>query len=215
MYLKTALTTLYCSHKELSMKNNSITSIISSDFYPSPVGILEIQVKNHQLYSISKADRLLDSSKPSGKGQSTAFEVLPTSTVHKKQSASNQPSMDPKLFQQIKLFLNKYFSDKSIPPYPSLPLFVRGSLFQQKVWRYLQKIPYSQTKSYSEVAKGVGAHKAVRAVGSACAKNPFLILVPCHRVVAKNGLGGFALGLSAKKFLLQHEQNALSYSLPS
>ncbi len=90
-----------------------------------------------------------------------------------------------------------------------LPLVVRGSAFQQKVWHCLQTIPHGETRSYSEVAQAVGVPEARRAVGSACATNPFLILVPCHRVVAQKGLGGFALGLPAKQFLLKHEQKFL------
>ena len=88
-----------------------------------------------------------------------------------------------------------------------LLLFCRGSLFQRKIRRALRKIPYGETRTYAETAVSAGySARYSRAVGLACARNPFLILVPCHRVTAKTGLGGFALGLSAKKKLLTHEK---------
>ena len=81
-----------------------------------------------------------------------------------------------------------------------------ASLFQQEVWRACQQIPAGSTVSYSELASNVGRPKAVRAVGSALGANPFLILVPCHRVLRSNGeLGGFAGGLDLKLRLLQKE----------
>lgn len=110
------------------------------------------------------------------------------------------------LIKKIVFFFDNYFSKDKKALNQSLPLFFRGTVFQKKVWRYLKKIPYGNTKTYAEVAKAIGSAGAARAVGSACAKNPYLILVPCHRVVAQKGLGGFALGLSVKKILLNHEK---------
>ncbi len=82
----------------------------------------------------------------------------------------------------------------------------QGTDFQKKVWKKLMEIPYGRTLSYSEVACKIGHPKAFRAVGRACGKNPCLILIPCHRVVAKQGcLGGFSIGLKNKKYLLSHE----------
>ena len=66
-------------------------------------------------------------------------------------------------------------------------------------------MPYGKTITYKELARKLGKPKGARAVGQSCAKNPFLIVVPCHRVVAQNHLGGFALGLKAKKTLLKGE----------
>lgn len=68
-----------------------------------------------------------------------------------------------------------------------LPLDVNGTLFQQKVWKALTTIPYGQTKSYGEIAAEIGQSGAFRAVGTAIGKNPLLIVVPCHRVIHKNG----------------------------
>jgi O-6-methylguanine DNA methyltransferase len=81
-----------------------------------------------------------------------------------------------------------------------------GTEFQKAVWYEMTKIPYGQTRSYAEIARRIGRPRAVRAVGGACGKNPYPIIVPCHRVVATNGLGGFSLGLDLKKKLLALEQ---------
>jgi len=87
-----------------------------------------------------------------------------------------------------------------------LPLDLRGTAFQYKVWQYLQKIPPGQVQSYREVAEAIGHPKAVRAVGSACAANPVAIVVPCHRVLRSDGsLGGYRWGLERKRALLKAE----------
>lgn len=87
-----------------------------------------------------------------------------------------------------------------------IPLDLRGTDFQIAVWQALLKIPYGSTKSYSEVAKEINRPKAVRAVGSAIGANPVPIVVPCHRVIGKDGsLTGFAGGLNIKQQLLKIE----------
>lgn len=80
------------------------------------------------------------------------------------------------------------------------------SLFTQLVLCEIAMIPFGETRSYQEVAKAIGNPKAVRAVGSACGRNPFPLLVPCHRVVGSSGIGGFSLDLRIKKMLLAFEQ---------
>lgn len=100
--------------------------------------------------------------------------------------------------------LNEYFTGKR--SVFDLPISLNGTLFQKKVWKELQNIPYGETRSYESIACGIGNKKAVRAVGHANGKNPILIIVPCHRVINKNGkLGGFACGIEVKKFLLELE----------
>jgi AraC family transcriptional regulator of adaptative response/methylated-DNA-[protein]-cysteine methyltransferase len=87
-----------------------------------------------------------------------------------------------------------------------LPLDVRGTAFQLRVWQELQRIPRGETRSYGEVAAAVGVPGGARAVGAACGSNPVSIVVPCHRVVTANGgLGGYAWGLEAKSVLLERE----------
>ena len=84
---------------------------------------------------------------------------------------------------------------------------IPGSGFYKKVWEELIKIPYGQTRTYSEIAKCVGNEKAARAVGMACNKNEMVIVIPCHRVIGKNGaLTGFAGGLDVKEKLLTLER---------
>ncbi len=88
-----------------------------------------------------------------------------------------------------------------------IELDIQGTDFQKKVWQELVKIPYGETLSYGELAKRIGNPKASRAVGMANGKNPISIIVPCHRVIGKNGsLTGFGGGLDAKKTLLDLEK---------
>lgn len=88
-----------------------------------------------------------------------------------------------------------------------LPIAPTGTDFQQKVWSALRQIPYGTTQTYSEIARALGNPNASRAVGTACGRNPILILTPCHRVVGVNGkLTGFAAGLDVKAALLHLEQ---------
>lgn len=87
-----------------------------------------------------------------------------------------------------------------------LPLDIRGTAFQQKVWRYLQTIPAGETRSYAEVAAAIGHPKAARAVGTACGKNRLAIAIPCHRVLRGDGdLAGYRWGLERKRALLEQE----------
>lgn len=85
------------------------------------------------------------------------------------------------------------------------PLDLRGSEFQRRVWAGLLRIGYGRTQSYGELARAIGSSGAARAVGSANGANPVPILVPCHRVVASDGLGGYGLGLPLKRALLELE----------
>lgn len=86
-----------------------------------------------------------------------------------------------------------------------IPINPHGTLFQKKVWMEMKQIPYGKTLSYGELAKIINNPKSCRAIGGACHKNPILIIIPCHRVVAKNGLGGFGCGIDMKKELLKKE----------
>lgn len=88
-----------------------------------------------------------------------------------------------------------------------MPMDLRGTSFQQTVWKALLEIPYGQIVSYTEIAERIQKPSAVRAVGTAIGANPVLIIVPCHRVLTKDGkLGGFRAGLAMKKELLKLEQ---------
>jgi len=92
---------------------------------------------------------------------------------------------------------------------PSLPLDIRATAFQRRVWESLQKIPRGETRSYSAVAKKIGMPKATRAVARACATNPVAVAIPCHRVIREDGdLGGYRWGIERKEHLLAMEKAA-------
>ena len=97
-----------------------------------------------------------------------------------------------------------------------LPLDIRGTAFQARVWRALRKIPVGRTASYAEIAAAIGAPKAVRAVAQACAANNLALVVPCHRVVRSDGApGGYHWGAERKRALLARERAALSRDISS
>jgi methylated-DNA-[protein]-cysteine S-methyltransferase len=95
----------------------------------------------------------------------------------------------------------------------SVPLDVHGTPFQRRVWNELSRIPWGETRSYGDIARGLKNANAVRAVGTANGRNPVSIVVPCHRVIGTNGsLTGYAGGLDVKKRLLEIE--GLKFSAP-
>jgi AraC family transcriptional regulator of adaptative response/methylated-DNA-[protein]-cysteine methyltransferase len=92
----------------------------------------------------------------------------------------------------------------------SLPLDIRATAFQRRVWTYLQSIPFGATRSYRQVAKAIGQPRAARAVARACATNPVAVAIPCHRVIRGDGsMGGYRWGIERKKTLLVLESGAL------
>lgn len=91
-----------------------------------------------------------------------------------------------------------------------VPVSIIGTDFQRAVWRALTTITYGTTRSYGSLAENIGKPSAARAVGAATGLNPVSIIVPCHRLIGTNGsMTGFAGGLDAKRWLLQHEQDQL------
>jgi AraC family transcriptional regulator of adaptative response/methylated-DNA-[protein]-cysteine methyltransferase len=102
--------------------------------------------------------------------------------------------------------LRDYFNGREQLGLPG-PLDIRATAFQQRVWRELQKIPYGQTRSYSEIAQAMGQPKAARAVARACATNPVAVVIPCHRVIRADGsLGGYGGSIARKRALLSLER---------
>jgi AraC family transcriptional regulator, regulatory protein of adaptative response / methylated-DNA-[protein]-cysteine methyltransferase len=90
--------------------------------------------------------------------------------------------------------------------HPEIPLDIQATAFQRKVWSYLQKIPFGETRSYASVAKGIGQASASRAVARACATNPVAVAIPCHRVIRSSGeMGEYRWGTQRKKTLLDLE----------
>ncbi len=120
---------------------------------------------------------------------------------------SNVANRASTILQQLEQQLTVYFSNAQIQWEISLP--TKGTAFQQKVWRYMQAIPVGETRSYGEVAKALNS--SAQAVGNACRANHFPIVIPCHRIVSKLGLGGFAGqtsgdSINVKRWLLDHER---------
>lgn len=108
-------------------------------------------------------------------------------------------------FAEVRSQLTEYFAGERASF--DLPLKPAGTPFQQRVWQRLRQIPLGQTSSYGELAAEIGQPTAVRAVGMANGRNPISIIVPCHRVVGSTGeLTGYAGGLAAKRWLLEHER---------
>ncbi|PMH31182.1 cysteine methyltransferase [Vibrio lentus] len=108
------------------------------------------------------------------------------------------------IFELVTDQLNRYFSGEVIQF--SVPIAAKGTPFQQSVWQALTTIPYGETWSYAQLADAIGNPKAVRAVGLANGKNPVSVIVPCHRVIGKNGkLTGYAGGVDRKQRLLAIE----------
>jgi methylated-DNA-[protein]-cysteine S-methyltransferase len=146
-------------------------------YYDSPVGLLEIAADEKAVTGLYFADANRNREEKSANG------IL--------KECINQ--------------LTEYFSGKrkdfDIKVNPS------GTLFQKSVWNELLKIPYGETVSYGEIAERIGNPKSVRAVGLANGSNPISIIIPCHRVIGKNGsLVGYGGGIENKRYLLELEQ---------
>jgi methylated-DNA-[protein]-cysteine S-methyltransferase len=110
--------------------------------------------------------------------------------------------------QDVLRELEKYLAGEA-RDFQAIKLDVQGTPFQLKVWRELQKIPWGETVAYQDLAARLGNFRGSRAVGQALKANPIPIIIPCHRVVRRDGgLGGFSAGLERKQWLLRHEGRA-------
>lgn len=147
------------------------------DTYESPLGTMIMVAENDKLLSLCmEKDFDIIGIKP---GKSDVFELCRSQ-------------------------LDEYFAGKRTEF--SVPIELRGTAFQMKVWNSLSKIPYGETRTYRDIAEDIGAPKSYRAVGSANNSNPLLVILPCHRVVGINGnLTGYSAGLEMKEYLLEME----------
>lgn len=182
--------------------------------YNSPIGILRISEDNSKITSLylyqkqnvsgeenssqQKQQRQQEQQNPQGEqNQQRQQEAL----NFEKQSHGQESELLTKACRQ----LDEYFQGRRKKF--DLPIGYVGTPFQENVWRELQNIPYGETRSYEDIAVKVGSPKAVRAVGQANNRNPILLIIPCHRVIHKNGdISGFACGIEAKKYLLDLER---------
>lgn len=164
---------------------NILTNKKYYTYYPSPIGILKIEFNNQALLKIEFDDHLRE---VKNNCQKNFYE-------------------DPKILNIYNLIfdqLNQYFLGKR--NCFEIPIDLKGSEFELKVWNYIKKIPYGKTLSYSEVAEAIGHAGAAQAVGQANSRNPITIIIPCHRVISTDGsVNGYAGGVWRKKWLLKHE----------
>ena len=169
--------------KNTSSENSSLQSDLFWNKMPSPIGTLAVFANDQGITEIHFPNKEPNNKSPDQSG-----------TKH-----SNQ-IVDMAIDQ-----LQAYFDGK-LKTF-DLPLRPSGTEFQKTVWRQLQQIGYGTTASYGDIAAAIVKPKASRAVGMANSKNPIPIIVPCHRIIGKDGsLTGFAGGLDTKRWLLAHEQ---------
>ena len=158
--------------------------------YSSPIGILSLVADNHYLFGIWVEE------------ESDFERELPEKAVT---VVEGHP-----ILNQIISYLDTYFKGQD-PDLSELPLAPIGSNFEKRVWNYLRGIPFGKTITYGQIAKDLQVASA-QAVGGAVGRNPWSILVPCHRVLGANKrLTGYAAGLERKAWLLNHERADYKY----
>lgn len=144
-------------------------------------------------------------------GRITALDIYPFAKMNNDDPGSteatersNQPdsvSVSAAALQQLKEYLEGKRKNFTVP------LGIKGTEFERRIWEQLMDIPYGQTKTYGQLARDIGRPKASRAVGRACAKNKLPIFIPCHRVIGKDGtMTGYQGGIDLKNALLNIER---------
>ena len=162
----------------------------------SPLGTLTVGVTEHGLCAVQLSDTELDADEQ----------------IHREFHAATLVRDDGGLRDIVDNVLDRI---EGRAPAGKLPLDIRGTAFQRRVWEELQRIPLGETRTYGEVAAAIGSPRAVRAVGTACGANPVAIVVPCHRVLpASGGVGNYGGGPHRKRELLRRE-HALPEELPA
>lgn len=147
--------------------------------YKSPLGLIKIEYNENTILSIGKVEE------------------------HLELMLNEIPSL---LSETVVSQLKEYFEGNRKEF--DFQYELKGTEFQKKVWTEISKIPYGETRSYKDIAIAIGNPKAVRAVGTACNKNPITIAIPCHRVVGSNGkLVGYEYGIDMKRKLLKLERD--------
>lgn len=131
------------------------------------------------------------------------LEIVSTNGVIDRIEVIESSRSEKKTVSQFQKIFDDYFH--RVTKTLDLPYNLVGTEFQLRVWQELCKIPYGETKTYSEIAAAIGRPTAYRAVANACGQNKIPLVVPCHRVVGKSNLGGFRWGLAKKQLLLNLE----------
>ena len=169
-----------------------IESDVASDIYDSPIGDIQILIKDGKLVFLDFADNPDRIDKLMKRRFGDSFEEGYLTRITPNAGG-------------VRDRLDRYF-EKDWQAFAGLEFDTGGTVFQQTVWRALTAIPMGQSISYDRLASDICNPKAVRAAASANANNPIAIVVPCHRVIGKNGaMRGYAGGIERKVWLLKHE----------
>jgi AraC family transcriptional regulator of adaptative response/methylated-DNA-[protein]-cysteine methyltransferase len=170
-----------------SYRSGGAGATITFTVTDSPLGALLIAVTERGLCKVDLADDAI------------AAEWALTNEFHQAEIRRDDDALAPIVVEVLARIDGR-------KPARELPLDVRGTAFQRRVWEELQQIPLGETRTYGEIAAAIDAPRASRAVGSACGANPVPVVVPCHRVVpASGGIGNYGLGPRRKQRLLEHE----------
>lgn len=172
-----------------TQSKSNVNTPLSLSWYETPMGRMVMIVDDTALYMLEFTNRV-----------KMLAQVKRLHKLHKRPIITGRTDIT----DQIESELTAYFKGK-LKTFQT-PLVLTGTDFQKQTWRQLQKIPFGQTRSYADLAIAVGNEKAVRAVAGSNARNGLALIVPCHRVIAKDGtLGGYAGGLDRKRALLRLE----------
>lgn len=210
---------LYTDNRQRMKKTGRIMEkTMNTCLYNSPIGILEISENNSKIISLYPHQ----DENVTGDGNSLLQKWQGRQNQHDSQNRQCQQEwqgrgqcsqgqyshrQDSDLLTEACRQLDEYFQGKRKSF--NLPIGYAGTPFQESVWKELQNIPYGETRSYEDIAVKLGNPKAVRAVGQANNRNRILLIIPCHRVIHKNGdVSGFACGIEIKKYLLNFERTS-------
>ncbi|HEY6301726.1 MAG TPA: bifunctional DNA-binding transcriptional regulator/O6-methylguanine-DNA methyltransferase Ada [Terriglobales bacterium] len=181
-------------------RRGAVAAVVRYTIANSPLGRMLIAATDKGICAIQFADRFADSDSHSDNDeqlQQALMREFPFATRRRDDAA---------LAEWRESLLHLINGQETNP---SLPLDIRATAFQRRVWEALQRIPRGETRSYNAVAKKIGMPKATRAVARACATNPVAVAIPCHRVVRQDGeLGGYRWGIERKEQLLAMEKEA-------
>lgn len=181
-------------------------------YYKSPIGIMKITASNLGILSTgfinNNIDLQLDEVSKYNDFSNNLKQIKLIENSNKLVSIEVEKDMNLNAYKYLKdcvIQLDEYFEGKR--KNFKLKIHTTGTDFRRRIWNELMKIPYGSTCSYMDIAESIGNKNAVRAVGGANHNNNIIIIIPCHRVIGKNGsLTGYGAGLWRKKWLIEHEK---------
>lgn len=177
--------------------------------YDSPIGSLTLAARGGALIGLWGAGQRFFGS-PYGIDEASARLAVDLTSPDSREGALAQggwDEADARALRAIASWLDGYFAGEAPSP-AAVPLAPTGTDFQQRVWEAMDTIPYGATRTYGQIVtqlRGAGIPASAQSVGGAVARNPLLLIRPCHRVVAAGGPGGYAAGGDVKAWLLAHE----------